>query len=84
MRKVEWKHSAVKDLRRLAPDTVPLILDAVKRLVDDPRPPGCQKLQGSEHTYRIRVGDYRIVYSVEDRALLIWIIRVGHRKDVYR
>lgn len=84
MRKIEWKHSAVKDLRGIAPGSVATILEAIRDLVADPKPHGCRKLHGSEHTYRIRVGDYRVIYSIENRALTIWIVRVGHRKEVYR
>jgi mRNA interferase RelE/StbE len=59
------------------------ILEAVEQLSTDPYPSGVRKLVGSEHTYRIRVGDYRIIYSILASALLIEIIRVGHRRDVY-
>jgi mRNA interferase RelE/StbE len=49
-----------------------------------PRTPGCRKLRGSEDTYRVRVGDYRIIYVVEDARVLVTIVRAGHRRDVYR
>ena len=52
-------------------------------LAEKPRPPGVKKLQGYENTYRIRVGDYRIVYEIHDKVLLILIVEVGHRSDVY-
>ena len=81
--KVEWKHSAVKELRDLPRDTVERILKAVKQLSDNPYPIGMRKLVGSEHTYRIREGNYRILYTVTASSLLVQIIRVGHRKDVY-
>ena len=51
---------------------------------DVPRPPGCDKLAGPEDMYRIRVGDYRIVYQVCDEALMILVVKIGHRRDVYR
>ncbi len=53
-------------------------------LADDPRPPGCEKLAGENDRYRIRVGLYRVIYSIEDRELLIFVVRVAHRKEVYR
>lgn len=81
---VEWKRSAVKELRDLPRVAVSRIVDAVDELASEPHPPGSRKLVGADHTYRIRIGDYRIVYSVWASQLLIEIIRVGHRKDVYR
>jgi mRNA interferase RelE/StbE len=59
------------------------IVERIRRLAEDPRPPGCQKLSGRDR-YRIRQGVYRIVYSVEDARLIVVVIKVGHRKDVYR
>lgn len=81
---VEWKRSAVKELRDLPRVAVSRIVDAVEELASEPHPPGSRKLGGADHTYRIRIGDYRIVYSVWASQLLIEIVRVGHRKDVYR
>ena len=49
-----------------------------------PRPAGCRKLSGTDDAYRIRVGDYRIVYQILDRVLIVYVVRVAHRKDVYR
>ena len=55
----------------------------IRQLTQDPRPPGCQKLSGRDR-YRIRQGPYRIVYSVEDNRLIVYVVKVGHRSDVYR
>ncbi len=60
------------------------IVAGIRALADDPRPPGCEKLAGGQDRYRIRSGRYRIVYSVTDTELLVFVVRVGHRKDVYR
>jgi mRNA interferase RelE/StbE len=60
------------------------IVAGIRSLADDPRPPGSEKLAGAEDRYRIRVGRYRVVYSIGDRELLVFVVRVGHRKDVYR
>ena len=57
---------------------------AIEGLADDPMPVGCKKLAGSEHTYRIRVGDYRIVYDIQNANLVIFVIRIRHRRDVYK
>ncbi len=59
------------------------IVAAILALADDPRPSGCRKLSGRDK-YRIRCGDYRVVYSVEDFVLVVTIVKVGHRSDLYR
>jgi mRNA interferase RelE/StbE len=82
--KIEWKQSAWRELRNLDRAVIPRILAAVEALADDPHPKGSKKLVGSEHTYRIRIGDYRVVYSLRATLLIIEIMRVGHRKEVYR
>ena len=82
--KIEWKHSARKELKRLEKKIIPRIIEAVEALSKNPYPPGFRKITGAEHTYRIRIGEYRIVYSVESKRLIIEIIRVGHRKNVYK
>jgi mRNA interferase RelE/StbE len=58
------------------------IVAGIRLLADDPRPPDCEKLAGGDDRYRIRVGRYRVIYSVGDRELLVVVVRVGHRKDV--
>jgi len=60
------------------------IVARIRSLADDPRPPDCEKLAGEDDRYRIRVGRYRVIYSVGDGELLVVVVRVGHRKDVYR
>ena len=82
--KIEWKQSATNELKKLPLGAIPRILKTVAQLSTDPHPLGVRKLVGSEHTYRLRVGVYRIVYSVMATELVIEIIRVKHRKDVYR
>jgi len=81
---IQWKRSARKELKKLGKKVIPRIVHAVDLLADEPHPSGSRKLVGSEHIYRIRVGDYRVVYSMLDDVLCVEIIRVGHRKDVYR
>lgn len=81
--KVEWKRSAVKELRKLPKDVIIRILKAVEQLPENPYPVGVRKLVGSEHSYRLREGSHRIIYTVLSSSLIIEIIRVGHRKDVY-
>ena len=81
---IEWKKSTRKDLRKLPAGTVDRIVEAVETLAENPFPHGVEKLSGSEHAYRIRLGDYRVVYEVVVESKLVEIQRVRHRKDVYR
>ncbi|MES9856579.1 MAG: type II toxin-antitoxin system RelE/ParE family toxin [Sedimenticola sp.] len=81
---IEWKSSAKKELRRLSKKAINNIISAVEKLPNDPHPVGSKKIIGTEHTYRQRIGDYRIIYSIESSQLVIEVVRVGHRKDVYR
>ena len=78
------KPSAVKEIEAISPkkDRQRLV-GRISKLADNPRPPGCEKLSGQEK-YRIRQGRYRIVYSIEDQDLVVYVVKVGHRKDVYR
>ena len=82
--RIEWKKSTRKDLRKLPATTVERIVQTVEDLAENPFPHGVEKLNGSQHAYRIRLGDYRIVYEVVIELKLIEIQRVRHRKDVYR
>jgi mRNA interferase RelE/StbE len=81
---IEWKKSTRKDLRKLPSNAADRIVAAVENLAENPFPHGVEKLSGSEHAYRIRLGDYRIVYEVVTESKLVEIQRVRHRKDVYR
>lgn len=80
---LRFKASVTKDLRGVPIADVRRILERIEALRTDPRPPGCQKLGGSE-LYRIRQGLWRIVYSIDDHAITIEVIRIRHRRDVYR
>jgi len=71
-------------LRKLPPNAADRIVEAVENLAENPFPHGVEKLSGSEHAYRIRLGDYRIVYEIIVESKLVEIQRVRHRKDVYR
>jgi mRNA interferase RelE/StbE len=82
--RIEWKKSTRKDLRKLPSATTDKIIAAVEGLAENPFPHGVEKLSGSEHAHRIRLGDYRIVYEVVAESKLVEIQRVRHRKDVYR
>lgn len=82
--RIEVKLQAEKALARIPNPHRRRIAKAIDGLARKPRPTGCVKLAGADDAYRIRVGDYRIVYEVLDRVLIVYIVRVAHRKDVYR
>lgn len=82
---VSLRRSALKELQSLPQKAVRKVSSAIDELAENPRPDGVKKLKGSDQDlYRIRVGDYRIIYSVEDEIKIIDIRKIGHRKDIYR
>lgn len=82
--KVSIEPSAQKALGKLDRRTRVRLIEAIGRLAADPRPPGCRKLAGPRQLYRIRAGDYRVVYQVRDKVLVVVVVRASHRSDVYR
>ena len=78
-----YRSSFKKELRRIASKERQLVTERILSLANNPRPHGVTKLQGSEKLYRIRQGDYRVIYAIEDKIVTIEVIKVGHRKDVY-
>ena len=78
-----FRKSVAKDLRQFPKVDVKRILQRMRSLADEPRPPGCEKLSGQER-YRIRQGVYRIVYEIDDNVLIVLVVKVGHRRAVYR
>ncbi|MBI3128420.1 MAG: type II toxin-antitoxin system RelE/ParE family toxin [Candidatus Tectomicrobia bacterium] len=81
--RVELAESAKRDLKKVSPQTKEDILTAIEELAEEPRPVGCKKVRGAD-AYRIRVGAYRVIYQIFDVRLLILVVRVGHRREVYR
>jgi mRNA interferase RelE/StbE len=81
---VEFRSSADRELSRLDRQMLARVVAAIDELGEQPRPPGVRKLAGAEHTYRIRVGDYRIVYTIDDATKVVTVERVRHRSDAYR
>jgi len=81
---IQISRSAEKALKRLPKRDLSKVVQAIQSLALSPFPPGCRKLTGEESTFRIRVGIYRLIYEVEDKKLLIWVLKIGHRKDIYR
>ena len=80
---VALKASVLKDLKRLGSADRDRCIAAMRSLAHAPRPRGCEKLSAQER-YRIRVGDLRVVYEVRDTQLVVWVVKVAHRRDVYR
>jgi len=80
---IYFRESVEKDLRVIPKRVLKNILQRISSLATEPRPVDCEKLTGQER-YRVRQGRYRIVYSIQDNEKTVWIVKVGHRKDVYR
>jgi len=81
--KIFFKKSVWKDFEAIPNKDLKRILELIKSLGENPRLPGCKKLADQER-YRLRQGRYRILYSIQDEELSVWIVKVGHRKNVYR
>ena len=79
---IVFRKSVYKDLRPIPNIDVAKILKRIDSLADDPRGPGCEKLSADER-YRLRQGNYRIIYSIEDDRLIVTVVKVGHRRQVY-
>ena len=78
------KRSAVKEIESISRKRDrQRVVRRIRELAEDPRPPGCRKLSGRDR-YRIRQGSYRIVYAIEDKRLVVYVVKVGQRRDVYR
>ncbi len=81
--KIQIKPSAVKELEALPNKDLSRVVRRIQGLADNPRPPGCEKLSGEEK-YRIRKGSYRVVYAISDDERTVVVVKVGHRREVYR
>ena len=75
--------SASKELAALPSQTINRVIPAIEKLGENPRPTGCKKLRGGLDTWRIRIGDYRVIYAIDDLVRIVDVRRVGHRKDIY-
>jgi mRNA interferase RelE/StbE len=80
---VFFKKSVEKDFKAIPKGILNKILEKIRKLQDNPRPAGSEKLTGQER-YRLRQGSYRIIYSIQDNELTVWVVKIGHRKEVYR
>ncbi len=84
MHEIYLEKSAEKDLRKLPVSVFQRVPVHLKALSVDPRPPGCHKITGSKKDWRIRIGDYRMIYEIDDHARTVKVMRVRHRREVYR
>ena len=80
---VQLSKAVQRSIKRLAPTVRQRVRSTIDALAQQPRPPGAQKMAGSDR-WRVRVGNYRIVYHIEDDRLIVTVVRVGHRREVYR
>lgn len=76
--------AALRDLQNVPPNLRERVESAIDHLAENPRPPGCKKLVGFEHEWRIRVGEYRVLYVIDDTMRRVTITRVAHRREAYR
>lgn len=81
---IRYKRTASDELLQLPPAMARKALALIKGLAENPRPHNCKKMKGTENAYRLRFGNYRIVYTISDAILTITVIKVAHRKHVYR
>lgn len=81
--KLFFTETFYKNLKVIPAKDTKRILTRIKRLADDPRPAGSQQLSGRSDQYRVRQGDYRIIYSIEDEKLVVIVVKVGHRREIY-
>jgi len=81
---VYLEHAAERDLKRLPVKLFHRLIDQIKKLAKKPRPAGCRKITGTKNDWRIRVGDYRVIYEIDEGAKMIRVMRVRYRREVYR
>ena len=81
---IEFSPEADRFLDKTDLKTSLRIVKAIRKLSATPKPPGCRKMKGSDADYRIRIGDYRVIYEIKKKVLMIYVIRIGHRKNIYR
>lgn len=82
--KIEISSSAEKTLKKIPKKDILKVVQTIQQLAIDPHPQGSRKLQGEENVYRVRQGNYRVIYEVQNKKLLILVLKIGHRKDIYK
>ncbi len=84
MYKVLLERRAERDIKRLPTELFHRIIPHLEALSEDPKPSGCRKITGSKHDWRIRIGDYRVIYEIDEQQKAVKVMRIRHRKDAYR
>ena len=84
MHEVYVERTAERDLKALPSQVFRRVVSHINTLSQNPRPPGCHKITGSRSDWRMRIGDYRVIYEIDDKAKIVRVMRVGHRREVYR
>lgn len=82
--RLDYTKGVDKDLRKIPGKDAVRIVRAIDKLASNPLPSGCVKLAGYDIEYRIRIGDYRVIYQIHEAVLVVLVIEIGHRKDIYR
>ena len=80
---IQIRKKALREIKNISPPYRLNIIEAINNLANNPRPHGCKKLKAEEELYRIRISDYRVVYSIEDQIKIVEVTKVGHRRDIY-
>ncbi|MBN8422792.1 MAG: type II toxin-antitoxin system RelE/ParE family toxin [Verrucomicrobia bacterium] len=80
---LEFRPAALRELRKLPRDVSDQLFRVFEKLAENPRPPGCLKMKGGSGFWRVRWGSYRVIYDIQDSKLVVLIVDVGHRKDIY-
>jgi len=78
------EQAAQRDIKKLSEEDFHRIISHIKGLIETPRPPGCRKISGSKNDWRIRIGEYRIIYEIDDNEKTVKVVRIRHRREVYR
>ena len=84
MYEVLLERRAQQDIKRLPTEVFHRIIPSIKALAEDPKPPGCRKIASSKNDWRIRIGEYRVIYEIDEHAEAVKVMRVRHRREVYR
>ncbi|MFH1730261.1 MAG: type II toxin-antitoxin system RelE/ParE family toxin [Planctomycetota bacterium] len=84
MYEVYLERTSERDLKKLSPQYFRQVIECIKALSAHPRPSGCRKITGSKNDWRIRIGSYRVIYEVDDKAKAVRVMRVKHRREAYR
>ena len=82
--RIEVSATAERQLKKIRREDKVRILRSISLLAGDPRPSGCRKMSGYDDIYRLRIGDYRVIYEVDGRRIIVVILKTGHRREVYR